>query len=263
MFNLALVTLKGVFRDRTFYGICVVAGLFLCLPLVSSLSMRQVEALSVNLSLSLISLILLLLALFLGGVSLWRDIDRRQALTILGLPLRRSSYLLGKYCGIALFLTIVVAFLAVFAAGAIYFSVGNVPPQRPLDWNCFALAIIFDLLKYLLLVAIAFFFSAVSTSFFLPLFGTIAIFLVGSATQEAFDYIHTEAGSELPLLVKKAAVGVYYLLPNFTAFDLKLNAVYGIAVDGGGLLLTLGYFVLYMAIVLMAATFAFNRRELK
>lgn len=263
MRHVALVTLKGVFRDRTFHGIGVVACLFLLLPVVASLSLRQVSELSVNLSLSLVSFILLLLALFLGGVSLWKDLDRRQTFSLLGLPLTRTSYLLGKFCGIAVFLTLVVAFLSVLAAGVVFFSTMSSPPSRPLNWDYFALALFFDLLKYLLVVAIAFLFSTISTSFFLPLFGTIAVFLVGSATQEAFDFLQTEAGRNLPLLVQKAAAGLYYVLPNLSAFDLKLNAVYGVAVDGTGLLLTLLYFFAYLGLVLFAATFVFNRRELK
>jgi len=263
MLDIAVITLKGVFRDRTFHGICVVAVLFLFLPVVASLSLRQVEELSVTLSLSLVSFILLLLALFLGGVSLWKDIDRRHTYTLLGLPMTRASYLLGKFGGVSLFLVLVAAFLALFSVVAISFSSGTVPPQRPFEWSVFALAIVFDLLKYILLVAVAFLFSTVSTSFFLPVFGTIAIFLVGSSSQEAFDFVQAEAGEKLPYLVKQAAIGLYYILPNFSAFDLKLNAVYGVAVNGGGLLLTLLYFVVYLAMVLAASVFAFNRRELK
>jgi Cu-processing system permease protein len=263
MFNTALVTFKGIFRDRTFYGIALVALLFVSIPLIASFSMRQVQELSVNLSLSLISFILLMLAFFLGGVSLWKDIDRRHIYTVLGLPLSRSSYLLGKFCGVALFMLLVAGFLGLVATVAVALSVGGVPPLRPLDWSVFTLAVGFDLLKYLLLVAIAFLLSTASTSFFLPIFGTISIFLVGSSSQEAYDFIQTEAGSQLPWLVKQAAVGLYYLLPNFAAFDLKLNAVYGVAIDGAGLALTLLYFLVYSALVLAAATFVFDRRELK
>lgn len=263
MLNIARITLKGIFRDRTFHGIGVIAILFLFIPVVASLSMRQVTELSMTLSLSLISFILLLLAVFLGGAALWKDIERRYTFSVLALPVARRDYLLGKFCGIALFLFIVVALFCVVASLVVVYASGLYPAARPILWSSFFLAIIFDTLKYILLVAIAFLFSTISTSFFLPVFGTIAIFLVGNASQEAFDFLQTKTGQELPALVQGAAEGLYYLLPNFTAFDLKINAIYGIPLSASGLLLTFGYFIVYLAIVLFLATTIFARRELK
>lgn len=263
MLNIARVTFRGVIRDRTFHGIGVIAVLFLFIPVVASLSMRQVTELSMTLSLSLISFILLLLAIFLGGAALWKDIERRYTFSVLALPLARRDYLLGKFCGITLFLLLAVALFCVVTTLVVVYSSSIYPSARPILWQTLFLAIFFDTLKYILLVAIAFLFSTISTSFFLPVFGTIAIFLVGSASQEAFDFLQTKAGQELPALVQGAAKGLYYLLPNFTAFDLKLNAIYGLPLVNSGLLLTFGYFVVYLGIVLLLATTIFSRRELK
>ena len=225
--------------------------------------MRQVTELSITLSLSLISFILLLLAVFLGGASLWKDMERRYSFSVLGLPLKRSDYLLGKFCGISLFLLLVVLLFWVVTSLVVFYAAGIYPSPRPVAWHYLFLAVFFDALKYILLVAVAFLFSTVSTSFFLPIFGTIAIFLVGNATQEAYDFIHTPSAKAIPAVVKGAATGLYYILPNFTAFDLKLNAIYGVKVSGHGLLLTFGYFVVYTAIILFLATVIFSRRELK
>lgn len=263
MLNIARVTLKGIFRDRTFQGICVIAVLFLFIPVVASLSMRQVTELSMTLSLSLISFMLLLLAVFLGGAALWKDIERRYIFSVLALPLARRDYLLGKFCGIAVFLLLAVALFCLVSTLVVVYAANIYPTARPILWHYLFLAIFFDTLKYILLVAIAFLFSTISTSFFLPVFGTIAIFLVGSASQEAFDFLQTREGQELPALVQGAAKGLYYLLPNFTAFDLKLNAIYGLPLSSSGLLLTFGYFVVYLAIILLLATTIFSRRELK
>lgn len=263
MLNVARVTLKGIFRDRVFQGIFMSELFFLLIPAVASLSMRQVTELSITLSLSLISFILLLLSVFLGGPSLWKDMERRYTFSLLGLPIKRSDYLLGKFCGIALFLLLAVLLLGLTASLVVLFASGIYPSPRPVAWHYLFLAVFFDALKYILLVAIAFLFSSISTSFFLPIFGTIAIFLVGSATQEAYDFIHAQEAIDLPAIVKGAATGLYYILPNFTAFDLKLNAIYGVNASGQGLLLTFGYFVVYTAIVLILAMAIFSRREMK
>ena len=260
--SMIAVTLRGIFRDRVFQGILVAGLVFLAIPAVSTLSMRQVTELSLTLALSLVSFILLLLAIFLGGVSLWKDIERRYTHSVLSLPTSRPRYLLGRFAGIALFLLGSAALLGLLAALVVTLIAAGYPPERPVAWGAVAAAIGFDALKCILLVAFAVFFSALSTSFFLPVFGTIAVYLVGGASQQAYDYVQSAAGQTLAPLVRQAATALYYLLPNFSAFDLKVNAIYALDLDLPGLLLTAGYGAVYTAIVLAGAAAIFTRREL-
>lgn len=262
MLNQIGITLKCILRDRVFHGIIFSALIFLFIPSVASLSMRQMTELSITLSLSLLSFILLLLALFLGGTHLWKDIERRYTYGILTLPTSRSTYLVGKFLGIALFILIVACFLGLLAAAVIQFASGIYPPDRPVSWPNIAAAIVFDALKYILVVATAFLFSSVCTSFFLPIFGTICIFFVGSASQQAYYYISSPATTDISLLSKKAATIVYYLLPNYSAFDYKVNAAYSVPINGSGLLLTLGYFSIYLLATVVLAALLFEKREL-
>lgn len=226
--------------------------------------MRQVTELAITLSLSLTSFLLLLLAIFLGGTSLWKDLERRYTQSVLGCtPISRTSYVLGKYFGISLFLTLTALLLGGMSLAAIWFTASAYPPDRPLLWQNIAVAVLFDTLKYVLLIAVAFLFSTVSTSFFLPIFGTIATFLAGSATQGVFEYLHTAQGAESTALMKKSALFFYYVLPNFSAFDLKANAIYSLPLDAGGLLLTMAYGMVYIAILLTVTSVLFARRELR
>jgi Cu-processing system permease protein len=257
------ITLKGIFRDRVFQGIMVTSLAFLLIPSIATLSMRQVTELSLTLSLSLISFILLLLSVFLGGTSLWKDIERRYTFSVLGLPLSRPGYLLGRFAGTAIFVVLAAAILGVAAFGVVAYCSVATPPERPVIWGMMALCILFDTLKYLLLIAVAFLFSTVSTSFFLPVFGTIATYLAGGVTQQVYEYIQSPAAKNLSPGVKQIATGLYYLLPNFGAFDLKVNAIYGLPVPANGLLLTVAYFVVYVGILLSLSAAIFVRRELR
>ncbi len=263
MLQVFSVTLRGVFRDRVFQGILIIAVVFLLIPSISSLSMRQVTELSITLSLSLISFILLLLAVFLGGTSLWKDIERRYTFSVMGLPVTRASYVLGKFAGISCFVLLTSVVLGMAATAVIRYSSGIYPAMRPIVWSNIYLALLFDALKYILLVAFAFLFSTISTSFFLPVFGAISVFLVGSATQQVYDFIHTQAGQALPWYIKKIAPALYYVLPNFEAFDFKVNAIYGIALSVPGVFYTTGYFLIYLFLVLAFTSSIFSRRELQ
>lgn len=262
MFPILKVTYLGLLRDRIFYGISVSAVIFALIPATCILSMRQVGELGITLALSLNSFILLLIALFLGGTTLWKDIDRRYIHSTLALPISRTTYLLGKFCGISLFLLTVAIILAGLVSVTIWFVTNADPTARTLLWTNILLALFFDALKYLMLVAGAFLLSAVSTSFFLPIFGTITLFLAGNITQQVYDYLQTPAASTLPVLTKRIALFLYYLLPNFTVFDLKANAIYSIPIADHGIVLPLAYSLAYGGLLLSAAAMLFARREL-
>lgn len=257
------VTLRGIFRDRVFRGILTAALVILAIPSVSTLSMRQVTELSITLALSLVSFIMLLLSVFLGSTSLWRDIERRYTFSVLSLPITRTRYLLGRFAGIAIFLLLTAAVLGAVALLVVLLVSTGYPPERPVAWGTIAIAIGFDALKYVFLMAIAVLLSSVSTSFFLPIFGTIATFLVGGVTQQVYDYVHSPAGVTLAPLVRRLSTWLYYVLPNFSAFDLKANAIYALPLDYRGLMLSGGYCVIYCAFVLVAAAAIFSRREMK
>jgi Cu-processing system permease protein len=261
MYNVAVLTFIGVFRDKVFRGISMSALAFLFIPSISELSMRQVAELSVTLSLSLISFILLLLSLFLGGTSLWKDMERRYTFSVLGLPITRTSYLIGKIAGNAAFILLTALLLGILSCIAVWRASIFYPPDRPIVWMNLVAAIFCDSLKYIMLVSIAFLFSTVSTSFFLPLFGTISTFFLGSATQEVYEYVNSSAGQNFSPLFKQIVTLLYYLLPNFSAFDLNVNAIYGINLSTPGLFMTFIYFVIYCAVVLVISSIIFSKRE--
>ena len=135
MINVVYITFKGVLRDRVFQGLMALAVLFLFVPTVASLSMRQATELTTTLSLSLISFIMLLLSVFLGATSIWKDIERRYTYSILSLPISRLTYLVGKFLGIALFMVFTAAILGVFALVAVKVASFGYPPSRPVVWS--------------------------------------------------------------------------------------------------------------------------------
>lgn len=263
MLTIIKITLKGIFRDRIFQGIMALAVLFLCIPAAASLSMRQVTELSTTLSLSLTSFILLLLAVFLGATSIWKDIERRYTFSVLSLPISRTTYLLGRFLGIALFMLLTALVIGAFSVAVIKVATIMYPPTRDVLWSVVFAAILFSAFKYILLVAVTMLLATVSTSFFLPIFGTICIYLSGSITQQVYDYLHTpSAEKSLSLFVRHAASVFYYLLPNLSAFDMKVNAIYAIPLTMNGIFITVCYFVVYTAVLLAVGAILFGRREM-
>jgi hypothetical protein len=117
-------------------------------------------------------------------------------------------------------------------------------------------------LKYVLLVAVALLFSSLSTSFFLPVFGTLAIYFAGGAAQEVMEFVSGAFGQQLSPLSKAVIQACYYLLPNLAIFDFSVEAIYALSVAPERLIATLAYFAIYTSILLSLAVWCFSRREL-
>lgn len=264
MIELCKITFIGIIRDKVFQGIMMLAVLFLFIPSAASLSMRQVAELAITLSLTLVSFIQLLLAVFLGATVIWRDIDRKNAFSVLSLPVSRASYVLGRFLGVASFLLLVALVFCIVVIPVVHISSTIYPPNRPIVWGYIVMAILFITLRSILLVAVAMAFSTVSTSFFLPIFGTISVYLAGEASQQVKDYLFTLGGSKtVSPVFTKAALAIYYLLPNLSSLDLKVNAIYAISPTTRGAIITLLYATIYIAILLSMAALLFSRREIR
>ena len=57
--------------------------------------------------------------------------------------------------------------------------------------------------------------------------------------------------------------GLYHVLPDFSAFDVKMQVVHGLHVPLGYLATTAAYGLAYIAALLLGGTYIFSRRDLK
>jgi len=261
---LALVkaNLISTLRDRILLAVLVTAlVMILLVPSLSTFSMQQVQELAITLALSSVSLVLLIMTLLLGTTAIFRDIDRRYVAATLTLPIDRSTYILAKFVSILIFLAVATMIMTAGTVIVINVSAAQYPSELAILWSNIFCAVVGDFFKYALLSSVALLLSSVSTSFFLPFFGTLAIYLSGSASQEVFEFVSGEFGKDISPFALKAIKGAYYLLPNFSAFDFKIHAIYALPISMGSLLLPLGYCLIYCGILLGLAIWAFNRRQ--
>ena len=257
------VALKGGIRDRVLAAIMVV-GLLLLLttPVVAVFSMRQVLALATSYSLSIIGLVGLLLTLFTAMGLLASDLEQRQVYTVCSLPISRSVYLLGKFLGLAIIILLAIVILGLFSSGALFVLERINPAERAFAWGAFFAGLWFQYWVFLIVGAITLLFSTVATSKFLPLALSVGIYFGGHSTEAVRYFLQTGAGQErLGTVARAFGRMVYWILPNFSAFDLKTQIVYSVAMNVKALLLTQLYGLAYLGVLLLLATMAFSRRE--
>jgi ABC-type transport system involved in multi-copper enzyme maturation permease subunit len=257
------LTVKALIRDRLVHIFSmVVVAVFLLIPVFSMFSMRQVQELSVTLCLSAISFILLIFTILSGASSVWRDVEKRYTASILGLPVSRAEFVLGKFSAIAVLIVASAIIMGFVSCLVITLTTLRYPSDIPINWFNFFVAVSADALKYVMLLSIALLFSTMSTSFFLPFFASISVYFAGNASQEVFDYVGGEYGNTIPFLSRMIIKCVYYVIPNFAVFNMKVQAVYALPLTPAPIFYAILYFICYTGIMLCLSVWSFNRREL-
>jgi ABC-type transport system involved in multi-copper enzyme maturation permease subunit len=252
---IAVHTFKEAARERVLYNLVVFALLMIGASiLMGHISVGIEETIVINLGLSSISVFGLLIAIFIGIGLVYKEIERKTIYNILSKPVCRWEFIVGKYAGLCLTIlintTIMTAgfYLALFYQKR-HFNLGDL---RPLG------AIYFILLELALVVGIAIFFSSVSTPILSAVF-TFCVYVIGHFLSE----IRFLGEASRSAVIEKITAGVYYLLPNFSDFDVIARTAHGQGISTNLLVSDSLYALLYIAVLLSAAILIFEEREFR
>lgn len=262
---LGIITFKGGLRTKVFITLIILSALcfILIIPAFASFSMRQLREVASSLSLSLISFVLLILTIFLGVQLLYRDIEQRIVHFTLSQPISRDAFVMGKFSGLVAILGVSAIILSGFSVITLLISDTLYEGDLPINWENYMLSVLMEFIKTLVIAGFAMLFSSFSTNLFLPLFGTIGIYIIGNASQAVYDYIQTAYGQKLPFITVLLSKAAYYVLPNLSLFDYKFNAVYNLPVNIASAGLALVYGFLYICSTIALSIIVFRRREME
>jgi ABC-type transport system involved in multi-copper enzyme maturation permease subunit len=251
----ALNTFREAVRDRVLYNLVFFALLMIAASVaVGQISIGIEQTVIVSLGLSAISVIGLLISVFLGVALVSKEMDKRTVYALLAKPVRRWEFLLGKFGGLVLTLTVNTAAMALGLLLVMLYVKHGLGGSD----TVVLVAVYFILLKLALVVALALLFSCFTTPLLAILF-TVGLYIVGLYVQELRN---------LPVQVMSPAMSAFtkwlsYLLPNFENFNVMAMAAHGRAVPGALVLQNTLYTLVYCTIVLTAAAAVFSRRNLK
>jgi ABC-type transport system involved in multi-copper enzyme maturation permease subunit len=248
-------TFREAVRDRVLYNLVFFALLMMgAAILVGQISIGIEQDVIVSLGLSSISIVGIFIALFLGVALVSKEMDKRTLYALLAKPVKRWEFLLGKFFGLVMTLTVNTAAMAL----GLYAALWTV--KHPLEKSdaYILIAVYLILLKLALVVALALLFSCFTSPFLAILF-TAGLYAAGlfAADLRTVRAVNLDPGS------LKLMRGVSYLLPNFQNFNVMGAVVHGRGIPGAFVWQATLYAVLYIAIVLVAAAVVFSRRNLK
>jgi ABC-type transport system involved in multi-copper enzyme maturation permease subunit len=247
---IVLNTFRENIRDRILYNLLVFALLMIVLSIaLVQLSTGEWQRITVDVGLHSISIFSSLIAIFLGISLVSKEIERKTIYVPLSKPLSRSAFLLGKYFGLVLTITVnmvimVAVYLIVLYYLRLHFSLAQ------------AQAIILILVKLLVVVAIALFFSTFTTPTLATIF-TLSLFVIGHLTTDIKTF---GARSENPI-IQHLSAGIYYLLPNLSNYSWLENAVYGDIMPIRQLLLAILLGILTASLILILASLILKKRD--
>lgn len=242
-------------RDRVLYNLVLFVLLLTGAAIfIGELSGGQERKIIVDLGLSAMLLFGVFIAIFVGVGLVYKEIERRTIYTIFSKPVSRGEFIVGKYLGLCLTLLVnVVVMGAGVSLALIYVSRG---------WDPLALsiwpAILLIYVELMILTGVALLFSSFSSPALSALL-TFFIFVIGHFSAD-LKGLATSMGSRSARWLFGA---LYYLLPNLANLSYTTPAAHGEVPGFGHVAVAVLYSLVYIAVILSAATLIFSRRNFK
>lgn len=267
LFALAVLTFKEGVRDRALFGIGLFALFMIAGSIVVvSMFMRELHKVTVDINLSAIAFAGLLLSFFVSINLMSKDIDRHTIYSVLSKPFSRSQYIWGKYLGIMLLMVTALGILILCSSLTIWFTKFQYPLYfKGFSWVEFFKAVSAELLMVFMLNAVIVFFSTITTSSFITLLFSISTYIAGQTIEEVVLFLKTKHAADMVMSqgINTIIDIVQYILPNLSVFDLKVQSAHAITISWDYLGAITCYSATYTMVLLVMASFIFNRRELR
>jgi ABC-type transport system involved in multi-copper enzyme maturation permease subunit len=263
--TVAIHVFRESVRDRVPYNLVLFSVLLIASSyLLGQLTAGQDVKIVKDLGLAAISVFGLFIAIFIGIGLVSKEVERRSIYALLSKPVSRPQFIAGKYLGLVLTLAVNITVMAV----ALYIVLGYLTWQETAEYKAvwdapgpdpaMLKAVFLIFIELMLVTALALFFSTFSTPMLSAVL-TFGLYIAGHFNSDLknFDKV---VNSEVAIWLSR---GMYHVLPDLSAFDVKTEVVHGLPVTMGYLASTTAYGLAYVTALLLIATFIFSRRDFK
>jgi Cu-processing system permease protein len=247
---IAVNTFRENLRDKILYNLLFFAvALIGASVLLADLTIAEQKKIVTDMGLAAINLVGVTIAIFVGIGLVSKEIERRTIYTIMAKPISRSQFILGKYLGLVLTLTVNVVIMLVVFLTTLLMTQASIH-------GALLQAVELIFVELLLVTALALFFSTFSSST-LSAIMTLGLYVIGHLTTD-LKGIAEKSHSEI---VKAVTTVLYYVCPNLEALNIKGQAAMGTTVSFSYQVAATAYGMFYAALLLTAACVVFQRRD--
>ena len=263
--TVAINVFRESVRDRVPYNLVLFSVLLIASSyLLGQLTAGQDVKIVKDLGLAAISVFGLFIAIFIGIGLVSKEVERRSIYALLSKPVSRPQFIAGKYLGLVLTLAVNITVMVV----ALYIVLGYLSWQETAEYKAvwdapgpdpaMLKAVFLIFIELMLVTALALFFSTFSTPMLSAVL-TFGFYVAGHFNSDLknFDKV---VNSQVAIWLSR---GLYHVLPDLSAFDVKTEVVHGLPVTMGYLASTTAYGLAYVTALLFTSTFIFSRRDFK
>jgi len=244
-------TFRETLRDRILWSVLVLMLALIAFSLfVGSISLEQDTRMIIDFGLTGIYLLQMFVAIFIGSMLIYKEVERKTFFLIIPKPIRREEIILGKCLGL-LGTTVVVTTLSTLALFVIMALKGMHGFYFPI-----VISVMLSMLESFILILVSILFSGL-TSPILSAVYTTAFFLIGHSS----DILRTLIESQTMLISKYALQFSYYVLPNLEKFNIRNEVVYGVLPDARGIVIAVLYAICYGIFLFLLARAMFAKKE--
>jgi Cu-processing system permease protein len=266
LWPIALITFKEGIRNRAIYGITLFALLLLgTTALIATMIPQDAGKVVVDMTLSTISFTGLLLVLFIGINLMAKDLDKRTIYSVLSRPISRSQYIIGKFIGMVILICVTIAALSVMSIANLFLLKMMIPETFVrLSSSTIVLAVLLIVLMLTLLSAVSFLFASFTSSSFVTLVLTIITYIIGTSLNGVKALVESsqqEIGFTVAPVTVKLIQSAYYIFPNLSLFDIKLQAAHGLTVHSSFIAWTVLYGLVYIVLSIALSALIFSKKE--
>jgi Cu-processing system permease protein len=253
--SIARNTFREAVRDRVLYNLVLFVLLLTgAAVFIGELSGGQERKIIVDLGLSAMLLFGVFIAIFVGVGLVSKEIEKRTVYVIFAKPVGRGEFLVGKYLGLCLTLLVNVMVMGTGVSLALFYVSRGWDPLALSIWP----AILLIYVELMILTGIALLFSCFSSPALSALL-TFFVFIIGHFSADLKGLANSMGSTGARWLFRS----LYYLLPNLANLAFITPAAHGqmpAAAHAGAAVL---YALLYIAVILAAATLIFRWRNFK
>lgn len=264
---IALNTFREAVRMRVLYGIIALVflvngvGLFM-----SEMNLSDQTRMMRDIAVSSISFFGSLIAIFLGVVLLYVEVQRRTIHSIISKPIERWEFVVGKYVGMTLVLSVLAAFFIGGMLAMMLLDIGHGSDLVKGELGVMSSNVIkatwLAYVGILTVAAVAIFFSSFSSPFLSGLFA-LGLFAVGNLTPDLQAIAAKQSG-----LAGAVVKGMLWVIPDLHTFVISGREVAGqhVSIHGGFVgwdyvTQASAYGALWIAGLLALACVIFQRRD--
>lgn len=251
IFIIAKNTFRETMRDRIVLAACALVFLMILFSMfMGTISIDQDIRMIVDFSLTAIYILQMFVAIFIGSMLIYKEVERKTFFLILPKPIRQESIILGKCLGLTATTFVVTAISTLALYAILYFKGGSI------FFLPILVSVLLSIIESSILILLSMLFSSI-TSPILSAVYTIGFFLIGHSSEIYRSFMY-EMVPSFKLYVLQAA---YYFLPNLEKFNIRNDVVYDKIPSLYVLFLTFFYGLCYALIIFLITKINFKKKE--